>query len=159
MHADRRSAALPFVAVGVTCVVAGGLVAAATASIPSQLASWTTAYLVLVAGVSQVALGAGQALLTPRTPSRRLIAVEFAAWNGGNAAVVAGTLLGLVPMVDAGGVLLVVALALLARGTRGDSRRGSGNRGRWPLYAFRALVVILLVSVPIGLVLGRITPS
>jgi hypothetical protein len=154
MRVDRCSAALPFVVLGVACVVAGGLVAAATAPAPSEHGSWTTAYLVLVAGVSQIALGVGQALLAPRAPSRRIVAVEFSAWNGGNAAVVAGALSNITPLVDTGGALLVVALALLIRGVR-----GAGQRGRWALYAFRLLVVILLVSIPIGLLLARTGPA
>src|SRR5689334_18409429 len=79
-------AAAPFAAAGAACIVAGGLVAAATAQAPSQLASWTTAYLVLVVGVAQAALGTGQALLTARPPGRPGIAAELTAWNGGNGA-------------------------------------------------------------------------
>lgn len=49
---------LPLVAIRAAHTsLAGGLVAAATALAPSQLASWTTAYLVLVGGVAQAALG------------------------------------------------------------------------------------------------------
>src|SRR5664280_2796146 len=67
----RRSAALPFAAVGAACIVAGGLVAAVSAPAPSEHASWAAAYLVLVVGVAQAALGVGQALLALRVPSRR----------------------------------------------------------------------------------------
>src|SRR5579875_3107512 len=115
MYAARRSSASPltafgpFAAFGTACVIAGGLVAAATAPAPSGHGSWAAAYLVLVGGVAQVALGAGQALLAPRSPSRRLVAAEFAGWNAGNAAVLAGTLAGVTPLVDAGGALLVAA--------------------------------------------------
>jgi predicted acyltransferase len=75
------AAALPFATLGVACVVAGGFVAAVTAPAPSEHGSWTTGYLVLVAGVSQVALGVGQALLAPRASSRRIVAMEFSAWE------------------------------------------------------------------------------
>lgn len=85
------SAALPFVVLGAACVVAGGLVAAAVAMAPSQLGSWAAAYLVLVGGVAQVALGAGQALLASRPPGRRAVAAGVAGWNAGNGAVLAGT--------------------------------------------------------------------
>lgn len=151
MVTTRRSPALPFTVLGTTCVVAGGLVAAAIAPAPTGQGAWAAAYLVLVAGVAQVALGAGQALLAARYPPRRLVAAQFTGWNAGNAAVLAGTLLGLTPLVDAGGALLMVALALLVGGVR-------GGRGGWPVRAFRLLIVVLLVSIPIGLVLARTGP-
>ncbi|HEY5019315.1 MAG TPA: hypothetical protein VII59_21295, partial [Streptosporangiaceae bacterium] len=88
----RWSAASPFVAMGTACVVAGGLVAAAVAMAPSELGSWAAAYLVLVGGVAQVALGAGLALLAPRPPGRRAVIAGLAGWNAGNGAVLAGTL-------------------------------------------------------------------
>ncbi|MGH3322508.1 MAG: hypothetical protein ACRDN9_20500, partial [Streptosporangiaceae bacterium] len=131
-------------------VVAGGLVAAATAPAPATHGSWAAVYLVLVAGVAQVALGVGQAVLAPTPAPSRLAAGQLAAWNAGNAAVIAGTLLGVVAVVDAGGALLVVALALLVAAVRG----AQAGRG-WLLYAFRPFVVVLLVSIPVGLVLAR----
>src|SRR6185437_2244306 len=107
----RWSAASPFAALGTACVVAGGLVAAAVATAPSQLGSWAVAYLVLVGGVTQVALGAGPALLASRPPGRRAVAAELAGWNAGNGAVLAGTLLGAAWLADVGGAVLIAALA------------------------------------------------
>lgn len=156
---DAR-AALPFAVAGTACTVAGGLVAAVTATAPSERGAWAAAYLVLVAGVAQVALGAGQAWLAPSPPAPRLVAAQFTGWNSGNAAVLAGTLLSATPLVDIGGAVLVVALALLVHGTRGARAGGAGAlaaRRRWSLHAFRLLVVVLLVSVPIGLVLARVS--
>ncbi|MGH3423484.1 MAG: hypothetical protein ACRDO8_02070, partial [Nocardioidaceae bacterium] len=80
----------------------------------------------------------------------RLVAADFALWNAGNAAVVAGTLVDAVRLVDVGGGLLVLALALIVGAVRGGS-----PRGRRQLYAFRLLVVVLLVSIPVGLLLAR----
>ena len=57
--ARRRAAAAPFVAIGVLCVIAGGLTAGVTAPAASERSSWASAYLVLVAGVAQVGLGLG----------------------------------------------------------------------------------------------------
>jgi hypothetical protein len=114
----RRPAALPFAAVGAACIVAGGLVAAVSAPAPSEHASWAAAYLVLVAGAARAALGVGQALLAPRVPSRRTIAVQFTAWNLGNGAVMAGTLAGITSLVDTGGALLVALLLLTKRRAR-----------------------------------------
>lgn len=86
MLQDRGSAAIPSATLGVACVVAGGLVAAATALAPSKHGTWAAAYLVLVASVAQVALGVGQALLAPKPPSSRLVAAQFVGWNAGTAA-------------------------------------------------------------------------
>ena len=147
----RRSAALPFAAVGAACIVAGGLVAAVSAPAPSEHASWAAAYLVLVVGAAQAALGVGQALLALRVPSRRNVAVQFTAWNLGNAAVLTGTLAGITTLVDTGGALLVVALL---RGVH------TGREPRtWLLWAFRLLAAVLPISIPIGLVLARTRPG
>lgn len=153
-----RFVTVPFAVAGTGCVVAGGLVAAATAATPSAHASWAAAYLVLVAGVAQVGLGLGQAALASRAPSGRRVALEAGAWNVGNAAVLAGVLLGVGPLVDLGGALLVIALALLVHAVR-DGRRRDTRAGQWTLYGFRLLVLILLVSIPIGLVLARTWPA
>lgn len=158
MDADRRFATAPFTALGIFCVVAGGCVAAATAPVPSTHGSWAAAYLVLVAGVAQVALGWGQALLAPHLPARRRVLAQVGTWNLGNAAVLTGTLTGVLPLVDAGGVILVIGLALLADATRGSAGPEAGPRP-WRLYGFRLLVLLLLVSIPTGLVLARIGPN
>ena len=147
------SAASPFVAIGTACVVAGGLVAAAVATAPSELGSWAAAYLVLVGGVAQVGLGAGPALLAPRPPGRRAVAAELAAWNAGNVAVLAGTLLGAAWLADAGGAALVVALALALAGVRGAVRQPS-----WPLHLYQALIALVLASIPVGLMIAAVHP-
>lgn len=141
--------AWPFTVVGTACVIAGGLVAAVTSIAPTEQLAWIAAYLVLVAGVAQVGLGLGQELLPPRPPARRLSVAELALWNVGNAAVMYGTLAGAVAVVDVGGALLVLTLALVGYASRGAART-------WLLHGFRTLIAILLVSIPVGLVLARI---
>lgn len=148
----RWSHALPFVGIGTVCVVAGGMVAAVTARNPTESGTWAAAYLVLVAGVAQIALGVGQALLAAEVPPR-LVVAELILWNCANTGVLAGSLLGVEPLIDAGGGLLVVVLALFAHRVR-----GAGRAARRPLFAYRLLVVALLVSVPIGLLLARAGP-
>lgn len=86
-----------------------------------------------------------------------MLLTEFLTWNLGNAAVIAGQLLGFQIAVDAGGVLLVVSLALLFRGVRGALPDARGSL--WTLYAYRAILLIILVSIPIGLVIGHIKAS
>jgi hypothetical protein len=142
--------AAPFVLLGVAAVIAGGLVSAFTATTPTRQVAWLVAYLVLVVGVAQIGLGAGQAWLAARPLGGRLLAAEFLGFTLGNAGVAAGTMLSLPILVDAGGVLLVVSLALFLWGVRRPVRGG------WLRYLYRGLVVLLLVSIPIGLVLAQI---
>lgn len=145
----------PLFGVGAAAVVAGGLVAAATAPSPSEHGSWAAAYLVLVVGVAQIALGAGQAALTASGPSVRTLRFEVAGWNLANAAVIAGTLANVNVLLYIGGALLMAVLATFASAVRGTALAAAQGR-RWPVYALRAIVVLLLVSVPVGLVLATV---
>ncbi|MDN5764856.1 MAG: hypothetical protein L0H96_08380 [Humibacillus sp.] len=151
---------LPALVVGTLCVIAGGLVAAVTGPLALTHGSWAAAYLVLVAGVAQIALAAGQGLLAgqARHPvGRRLLLVEFAAWNLGNAAVIAGTLWSATWLVNLGGGLLVVALGALLVATRsGPGRAETARERRVALLTVRALVALLLVSIPVGLWLAHV---
>ena len=154
---QRRQQLLPFTVIGVLCVIAGGLLAAATAPAPSEHTTWAAAYLVLVGGVAQAGLGSGQAMFTARI-STPVLAGQVAGWNLGNAAVLAGTLLGITALVDLGGALLVVTLGLLAGGLIPPGIRPVSGTKRWCLYGYRLLVLILFVSIPVGLVLAQIRP-
>lgn len=142
--------AAPFVLLGVAAVIAGGMVSAFTASTPTRQLAWLVAYLVLVVGVAQIGLGAGQAWLAVHPLGGALLTSEFLGFTLGNAGVAAGTMLSLPLLVDAGGILLVVSLALFLWGVRGSARGG------WLRYLYRALVALLLASIPIGLVLAQI---
>ena len=146
-----QRSAIPFLILGGVSVIAGGLLSAATALSPSYTASWAVAYIVLVAGVAQLVLGIGQAYLAPRQPSARVVAIEAIAFNLAHVAVLTGTLLTAAWIVDIGAAFIVVALALFIWSVRGT---GTGNR--WVLYAFRAMVVIVLVTTPIGLVIAHL---
>jgi hypothetical protein len=145
-----RTVAAPFAVLGTASIVAGGLVAAVTATAPTEHASWSAAYLVLVVGVAQVALGVGQALLVSQSPTRRDIMLEFLSFNAGNAAVMLGTLLEQTWMVDGGGALLALALVVFLRAVR-TPRVNAG----WLLRSYQLVIVIVLVSVPIGLLLAH----
>lgn len=139
----------PSFLIGFAGIVTGGLVAAIVATRPSEDGIWASAYLVLVVGVAQIALGLGQAWLAEASPSRRVVIAELALFNLGNAAVIGGTLLDRTWLVDIGGVLLIAALAIYLWTTR-------RSRGGSIMIAYRLLVVIVVVSIPVGLVLARL---
>ena len=140
----------PSAVIGTLCVVAGGMVAAVTAPVASEESSWAAAYLVLVGGVAQIALGVGSATLSPRTSSSRTRLAAVALWNFGNAAVLAGVLAGRTAVVDAGGAGLVVALLLTSRSVRHSIGPRPLTIGYWTPLA------LLAVSIPTGLVLTRV---
>lgn len=140
-----------FKIIGTAWIVAGGLVAAVTSPLRLEHGSWAAAYSVLVAGVAQYAFGTAQNALAPARPSRGTMAAELAAWNIGSAAVIGGTAVRMPLIVDGGGLLLVVALALMIHTVR---RRGSAPP--WALWTYRILLVVILVSIPIGLTLAHL---
>lgn len=140
--------AWPCAAVAVASTIAGGLVAAAAAVAPSERASWTAAYLVLVCGVAQLALALGRVTLT-RPGSWRLARGQFVLWNAGNALVIVGVLVTRSGVVTIGSALLVGALLLFAWATRHGQVRRS-----WLLRAYRVLLGFLLVSVAAGTILA-----
>lgn len=143
---QRRAVFAPFAVPGAVSVIAGGLLAAGIAApAPTRHGVWAVAYLVLVLGVSQIILGAGQALLASTPPTERMVAVTAVAFNAANIAVLVGIVADHVIVFDAGSTLLLVALMLFLRGVRGGTRRG------WPLFAYRLFVAVLVLSIPIGM--------
>ncbi len=149
--------AAPWLVLGTVTAAAGGLLAAVVAHDPTQKPVWASAYLVLVAGLGQVALALGRTLLAPRPAGPGVVARDFVVFALGNAAVVIGTLSDVLRLVDIGGILLVVALGLMVWGVRPQSGAPT-QRQPWMvglLWLYRVLVIVLLVSIPIGLLLAR----
>lgn len=146
---DRRGHLTMFALLGMVCVIAGGIVAAVTGPTDFANGSWLAAFLVLVGGVAQWALGLGQVWLAPTEPSRGLIHAELATWNAGTALVILGTLIDVPVVTTLGGVVTLASLALFLSGVQ-----GAQARHRKVLMAFRVLLVIELVSVPIGLTMS-----
>ncbi len=145
---------LPFIVVGVAAIVGAGVLAAATASRPSEFTVWANAYLVLVVGVVQVALGLAAGVLAVRPVRTTIVASAFALFNAGSALVITGT--GLdgvvgwnVALVDVGGVALIPAMGLFLYLVRG------ARSGVW-LHLYRFVVAVILVSMPVGLILARL---
>lgn len=134
--------------IGTVSVVAGGLVAAVTSPLQLAHGSWLAAYLVLVAGVGQCAMAAVRLLATTVGDSVRGW-LQTAAWNLGNLLVMGGTFMSSPWMVDAGGLLCVVGIALALL----HSRLVRDGRLVW---AYRIVLAVMLVSVPIGLVVSQL---
>lgn len=145
---QRWRPSAPFLAAGSVAIVAGGLAAAVTGPTNWDHGSWVAAFLVLVTGVAQIGIGAAQAQLAPFASSIRFAARQCVLWNAGCLAVIAGTLLSNPLTVSVGGGLLLAALGMSAYAVR-----GAGDqvvlRG-----LYRALLIVLLASIPIGIALA-----
>jgi len=72
----------------------------------------------IVAGIAQIALGAGQAWLAATCPGFERNAFEWGVLNLGNLGVVTGSLLGSFWIVLSGSIAFTAALGLFARGVR-----------------------------------------
>lgn len=138
--------------VGSCFVVVGGLVAAATGPLKLDQGSWLAAYLVLVCGVAQCAIGVAQRRLAGAPVRARSYWMQLICWNVGNAAVIVGTLAAVPLVADLGGVALIIPLVVTIRAVQTASR---------PLlsWGYRAVIGILIISIPIGLTLGHLHPA
>lgn len=145
---------LPFLVVAAVMVVAGGLVATVNGATEFAHGSWLAAYLVLVGGVAQIALGFGCLLLPGAACSRRLGRVQLGLWNLGALTVAAGVLADLFGLVLAGSIVVAAALAAFAQGT--GPWRGTSERR---VIAYRLLIAALIVSVLVGGVLAHTGPG
>lgn len=150
---DRWRAMRTFALVGLIAIIAGGLVAAVTGPTGFADGSWVAAYLVLVAGVAQMGLGVGQALLAAVIPSGRRRGWQLIVYNVANIAVLGGTLIESVVLVITGGGMLFVTLALFLAAVRHPRAHG------WYLALYRIVVAILGVSIPVGIVLSALRHS
>ena len=136
-------------ALGWAGILAGGLVAAVSDPLDVYRGSWMAAYLVLVVGVAQVMMSwARRHWGTSRAAAGW---AQCAAWNIGSAGVIAGTLADTSLIVFVSSAVLVAALVIASLDTR-RARPTSGDALR--LLAYRALLVILAVSIPVGMVLS-----
>jgi hypothetical protein len=141
----------PFLVVGAAAIIAGGITAAVTRPTGFALGSWVAAYLVLVAGVAQIALGVGQARLARVAPRRAEVMTELVAWNAAVVATIVGTLFGAPLVTTLGGIALVVALLRFLIGVR-----AAGTSSNPSLVLYRFVLTIVLVSTPVGLALAWI---
>jgi hypothetical protein len=145
---------LAFVGVAGVLIVAGGLVAAVNSATPFEHGSWLAAYLVLVGGVAQLALGAAPLVLPAPMHSSWLRRAQLMLWNAGIAIVAVGVFTDALAVVLAGSVLVLAALAAFAyRG--GPARPHAAAR----VMLYRLVILVLAVSVAIGGVLAGASPG
>mgnify|MGYP000852714299 CR=1 FL=1 len=142
------AAALPFLVVGAVAVVAGGVVAAVTRPTGFEQGSWVAAYLVLVGGVALIGLGVGQTLFAPRAPTRITTSRQLGGWVLSSALVVTGTLASTPVVTAVGGLVLLAVLVTFITSVRGSTASGVS------LWLYRAVLVVLLVSIPVGLAMA-----
>lgn len=152
----RRLDREPIACAGIagSLIVAGGLVAAINSATPFAHGSWLAAYLVLVGGVAQLALGLGPLLLPAPTFSRPLGRAQLALWNAGTAIVAVGVFTDASAVVVVGSVLVLGALGCFARNA-GPAR----EPGRGRVLAYRLVIAVLAVSVVVGIVLSGGSPG
>lgn len=136
-----------FEGLGLVAIVAGGLLAAFSARQPTRLKVWMSAYLVLVAGLAQFGLAVGWRWLGGAAGTVAVAA--FLLYNVGNVLVMLGTVQKWrwAVLVMLGGVVLAIAMALLVWAVRDAA-------SSWTLVWFLALVLIILITMPIGLILS-----
>ncbi len=147
--ARRVRPAVPFVVVGSVAIIAGGMVAAVSRPTEFGHGPWLAAFLVLVAGVAQIALGAGQSWLADQPVTAGVVRLELVSWNVSVLATIVGTLVDAPVLTTIGGVSMVLALAVFLRAVR-----VACFAPRWAVKTYRVLVGVILVSTPVGLVLA-----
>ena len=140
---------------GAVGVIGGGLVSAVTGPLSWEHGPWAAAYLVLVVGVAQLGFGAGQAWLAVGPPARGLVVGELLGWNLGSALVITGAVVERPVLVDIGAVLLVAAVVCFLVGVRAPTP-GRGPVVVWGRRAYLLLALVILVSIPVGLVLAAL---
>jgi hypothetical protein len=139
-----------FLSLSILAITAGGLLSAFTARRTTRATAWASAYLVLVVGVIQLGLlSTWQDLGEPRAG---LVLGALCVYNLANIGVMTGTLLDIRQtyrrfLVNSGGVWIAVAMVLLAVAV-------SGSPASLSLAAFIALLAIIFISMPTGLVLS-----
>lgn len=133
---------------GVAMIIAGGLVAAVADPLEVARGSWLAAYLVLPGGVATSAMALARTGHVDPVRRDRGAWPQFALWFGGHAGVVGGTLAEMPLLVGAASILLVAALVLALRASVGIAAPVAAA------WAYRALLVLLMLSIPVGIALS-----
>lgn len=142
-----------FIVFGSSAVIAGGLVSAFTAHSAEYYTAWAVAYLVLVVGVVQIALGLGVKYLAKKEPTFKQTLATFLLFNLGNAAIMTSTILYYTSvtngsyLVPIGSLLIAAAMVLFLWFVKG------ARKSIWRTLYY-ALLCLVLVSVILGLFLS-----
>ena len=124
-------------------IIVSGVVGAAMARFHSQQLVWAMAYLNLVVGVGQYALGAGQLRLGQRQPARVTVWGQWVLLNVGHAGIVGGTLFRSFAVVAAATLPYLLAMIWFALRVRPQN-------GSAALRGYRVLIALLSLSSLIG---------
>ncbi|HEU0256946.1 MAG TPA: hypothetical protein VFQ96_03810 [Microbacteriaceae bacterium] len=144
---DRRSRA--FLILGIVAVVGGGLLSAIIAPTPSYVGSWAVAYIVLVGGAAQVALGVAQASVARRPLTRGILLTQVLLLNLGVAGTVVATVANIPVLLYLSAAAQVAAVIFLLAATR-KGRPGAA------LITLRVVAIVLLIGSPTGVILQAV---
>ncbi len=136
-------------------IIAGGLIAAVTDPLDLEHGSWASAYLVLVGGVAQYAIGLARDTRDGTADRRGW--TQVVVWNAANALVLLGVQADRPILVDVGSALLLAAIAIAlfdAAAERGLRSTQLANHV-WLRRGFVALLVFVGASIPVGIVLAH----
>lgn len=136
---------------GVLAIIIGGTLAAFSAKNPTTAAVWASAYLVLVMGVLQIAFGASLKHLAEKA-TRTAVDWAWGGFNAGGLLVMYSTMLKYggynnEPALYVGSFFIIIAMFSMLHATR----RAKHSHLRTGFYI---LVLVILVSVPTGIVLA-----
>lgn len=139
----------PFKVCAWTAIVVAGGIAAASAHAPQRHIIWLVAYLVLIVGAAQYALGHGQLVLSDKKPALSTIWAQWAALNLGQLGIITGTLMSRFGLVAAASLIYMLTVAWFGWRVRHAERS-------LLLLAWRAMVIVLLAAALVGLALSAI---
>ena len=139
-----------FLPLCILAILIGGLISAFSARKPTRSTAWVSAYLVLVVGVIQ--LGLVTTWQRIGRPDAAAVSSALLIYNLGNIGVIIGTFYKLKlkyyrALVNIGGLFIAIAMALLLIAAR-------NSRFSMALIEFIVLALIILISMPIGLMLS-----
>lgn len=161
-ESDLGRGARAFALCAAAFLFAGTAVAAVHFVVPITRGWWLAAYLILVGGVSQAALGVGLAALAPdvgsRLPGRALTGAQLVVFDAGTVLVAVADLADAPAGVLAGSVLLVIALALFAAALRRLTRSARRPAPIW-VTGYALLLGFLAGSVVVGAALAGALPG
>ena len=148
-----------FIRAGIAFMLAGAVVALLDAiGALGWYGRWLALHLVLLGGVSQLILGAGQffstAFLATDPPSRTMVRAQLALWSTGTILVAIGVPTGHATLTDLGGAAILAGLALFATALRQLERR-SLQRARWAIRWYYACAASLGLGAVLGVLLAR----